>query len=99
MHTEKRQFIDKKKTCQCRKLQLVATKVPPVRVSDSGRMKIIILNVIGLLCDIRSLRDKREWGNDLVIHYVTDLNEEKKTNCDKFLSMLCSYFDVGICRP
>ena len=37
-----------------------AAKVPPVRVSDSGRRKIIVLNVVDLHCDIRPLYDRRE---------------------------------------
>jgi hypothetical protein len=75
-----------------------AAKLPPVRVSDSGRRKIVVLNVVGLLCDLRPLHDRRDWGKDLVIHYAYDLNVKikKRTNCDKFLSMLCSHFDVGI---
>jgi hypothetical protein len=78
-----------------------AAKLPPVRVSDSGRRKIVVLNVVGLLCDLRPLHDRRDWGKDLVIHYVYDLNVKikKRTNCDKFLLMLCSHFDVGIWSP
>lgn len=76
-------------------------KVPLVRVSDTARRKIIVLNVVGLLCDIRALHDRREWGPDLVVHYEKDLNVKikKRSNCDSFLSMLCSHFDVGIWSP
>ncbi len=78
-----------------------AAKVPPVRVSDSGRKKIIVLNVVGLLCDIRPLHDRREWGPDLVIRHVSEFNVKiiKRANCDMFLSMLSSKFDVGIWSP
>jgi hypothetical protein len=70
-------------------------------MSNSGRRKIIVLNVVGLLCDIRPLYDRREWGPDLVIHYVKDLNVKIKniTNYDMFLSMLYFDFDVGIWLP
>jgi hypothetical protein len=33
-------------------------KFPSVRVSDSLRRKIVVLNVVGLLCDIRPLHDR-----------------------------------------
>ena len=64
-------------------------------------MKIIVMNVVGLLCDIRPLYDRRNWGKDLVILYAIDLNIKikKRTNCDKLLSMLCAHFDVGIWSP
>jgi len=70
-------------------------------MSNSGRRKIIVLNIVGLLCDIRPLYDRREWGPDLVIHYVKDLNVKIKniTNYDMFLSMLYFDFDVGIWLP
>ena len=49
--------VDKRieKTCnpQKKKKPLVAVKVPLVRVSDNGHRKIIVLNLLGLLCDIR----------------------------------------------
>lgn len=64
----------KQKAANASKLQPLAAKVPPVRVSDSGRRKIIVLNVVGLLYDIRPLHDRREWGLNLVIHHVKDLN-------------------------
>ena len=35
-----------------------------------------MLNVLGLLCDIRPLHDKREWGPDLMMHHIKDLNVE-----------------------
>lgn len=91
----------KKKAGNAPKTQPLAAKVPSVRVSDSGRRKIIVLNVVGLLCDIRPLHDRREWGPDLVIHHAKDLNVKikKRTDCDKFLSMLFSNFDVGIWSP
>ena len=74
---------------------------PVVRVSNSARTKIIVLNVVGLLCDIRPLHDRREWGTDLVVHYESDLNVKikKRTDCGQFLTMLCSSFDVGIWSP
>ena len=91
----------KKKVANAPKIQPIAAKVPSVRVSDSGRRKIIVLNVVGLLCDIRPLHDRREWGPDLTIHHAKDLNVKikKRTDCDKFLSMLFSNFDVGIWSP
>ena len=91
----------KQKAANAPKLQPLAAKVPPVRVSDSGRRKIIVLNVVGLLCDIRPLHDRREWGPNLVIHHVKDLNVKIKKRFDfgKFLSILCSNFDVGIRLP
>jgi hypothetical protein len=46
-----------KKLANAAKFQLVAAKVPAVKVSDSDRRNIIVLNVVGLLCDIRSLHD------------------------------------------
>jgi hypothetical protein len=75
----------KKKVAPAAKPPPVAAKVPPVRVSDSGRRKIVVMNVVGLLCDIRPLHDRRDWEKDLVIHYATDLNVKikKRTNCDK----------------
>lgn len=60
------------------KFQPVATNVSPVRVSDSGRRKIIVFNVVGLLCNIRPLHDMREWGLDLVVHHVRTFNVNKK---------------------
>jgi hypothetical protein len=74
---------------------------PVVRVSDSSRRKIVVLNVVGLLCDIRPLHDRRDWGADLVVHYDSDFNVKikKRTNCGLFLSMLCASFDVGIWSP
>ena len=88
----------KKKAANAPKIQPLAAKVPSVRVSDSGRRKIKVLNVVELLCDIRPLHDRREWGPDLVIHHAKDLNVKikKRTDCDKFLSILFSNFDVGI---
>jgi hypothetical protein len=50
----------KKKPVNAVKLQPVAAKIPSVRVSNSGRRKIIVMNVVGLLCDIRHLHDRRE---------------------------------------
>ena len=70
-------------------------------MSDSGRTKIIVLNVVGFFYDIRPLHNRREWGPDLVIHHVKDLNVKIKkiTDCGKFLSMLCSNFDGGRWSP
>jgi hypothetical protein len=64
----------KKKVAPAAKLPPVVAKVPPVIVSDSGRRKIVVMNVVGLLCDIRPLHDGLDWGKDLVIHYAIDLN-------------------------
>ena len=91
----------KKKAAPVAKLPPVAAKVPPIRMSNSGHRKIVVMNVVGFLCDIRPLHDRQDWGKDLVIHYATDLNVKikKQTNCDKFLSMLCAHFDVGIWSP
>ena len=50
----------KKKAAPASKLPPVAAKVPPVRVSDSSRRKIVVMNVVGLLCAIRPLHDRRE---------------------------------------
>ena len=61
-----------------KKKPLVAAKVPPVKVYDNGRRKIIVLNVLALLCDITRLHDRREWRPDLVIHHNRDLNVKKK---------------------
>ena len=36
-------------------------KFPLVKVSDNLRRKVIVLNVVGLLRDIRPLHDRREW--------------------------------------
>ena len=55
-----------------------AAKVPPVRVSNSDRRNIIVLNVVGLLCNIISLHDRREWGPNLVIHHNSDFNVKIK---------------------
>ena len=76
-------------------------KFPSVTVSDSLRRKIVVLNVVGLLCDIRPLHDRREWGADVVVHYENDLNVKikKRTDCGRFLTMLCSNFYVGIWSP
>ena len=63
----------KKKAAPAGILLPVAAKVPLVRVSDSGRRKIVMMNVVGLLCDIRLLHDRRNWGKDLMIHYATNL--------------------------
>ena len=76
-------------------------KFPPIRVSDNLRRKVIVLNVVGLLCDIKPLYDRREWGADLVVHYAQEhkVKIKKRANCGPFLTMLCSRFDVGIWSP
>ena len=76
-------------------------KFPPVRVSDNLHRKVIVLNVVGLLCDIRPLHDRREWGADLVVHYAQEhkVKIKKRADCGPFLTMLCSRFDVGIWSP
>ena len=38
---------------QNKKKPLVAMKLPPVRVSNNGRRKVIVLNVLDFLCDIK----------------------------------------------
>ena len=58
----------------------VAVKLHPVRVSDNGRRKIIVLNVLSLLCNIRELHNRREWGPDLMIHHDRDLRVKIKKN-------------------
>ena len=76
-------------------------KFPVVRVSNSSRKKIVVLNVVGLLCDIQPLHDKREWGADLVVLYDKDFNVKIKmrADCGQFLTSLCRSFDVGIWSP
>ena len=76
-------------------------KFPPVRVSDNLRRKVIVLNVVELLCDIRPLHDRQEWGADLVVQYAQEhkVKIKKRADCGPFLTMLCSHFDVGIWSP
>lgn len=76
-------------------------KCPPVRICDDLRRKVIVLNVVGLLCDIRPLHDRQEWGADLLVHYDQDhkVKIKKRADCGPFLSMLRSRFDVGIWSP
>lgn len=76
-------------------------KFPPVRVSEDLRRKVLVLNVVGLLCDIRPLHDRREWGLDLVVHYDQDhkVKIKKRANCGPFLTALFRRFDVGIWSP
>lgn len=59
------------------------------------------MNVVGLVCDIRGLRDRREWGADLVVLYERDFNVKIKMRADygQFLTSLCSHFDVGNWSP
>jgi hypothetical protein len=76
-------------------------KFPPITLSNDSRKKVIILNVIGLLCDIRPLHDRREWGVDVAIYYAQDqkVKIKKRTGCGPFLTMLCTHFEVGIWSP
>lgn len=67
-----------KKPLVVAKLHSVAAKLLLIRMSDNGRRKIIVLNVLGLLYDIRELHNRREWGADLVIYYDRDLNVKIK---------------------
>ena len=68
---------------------------------DNLHRKVIFLNVVGLLCDIRPLHNRREWGADLVVHYAQKykVKIKKRADCGPFLTMLCSRFDVGIWSP
>ncbi len=77
------------------------TKYPAVMVSDNLKRKVIVLNVVGVLCDIRPLHDRHEWGLDLVVHYDQDhkVKIKKRADCGPFLTTLCSHFDVGIWSP
>lgn len=99
--TKRRQSTEEAEGSQCSEAPAISCEGPLVRVSDSGRTKIIVLNVVGFFYDIRPLHNRREWGPDLVIHHVKDLNVKIKkiTDCGKFLSMLCSNFDGGRWSP
>jgi len=76
-------------------------KFPPITLSNDSRKKVIILNVVGLLCDIRPLHDRREWGADVAIYYAQDqkVKIKKRTDCGPFFTMLCTHFEVGIWSP
>ena len=77
------------------------SKYPAVEVSDDLKRKVIVLNVVGLLVDIRPLHDRGDWGKDLPVHYDHDqrVKIKKRAGCGPFLTMLTRHFDVGIWSP
>jgi hypothetical protein len=70
-------------------------KFPTVRVSDIAQREIIVLNIIGLFCNIRTLHIRQEYEPDIVVHYERDLNVriKKKTNCCMFF---CPYYILAL---
>lgn len=74
--TKSMQWRGWSKTCNPlkKKVSSSGVKFPTVRVSDIARRKIIVLNIIGLFCDIQTLHNRREWGPYLMVHYERDLN-------------------------
>jgi hypothetical protein len=77
------------------------SKFPAVTVSESLKTKVIVLNVVGLLCDIRPMHDRNNWGPSNVVQLDHDhkVKIKKRADCGPFLSMLCKHFDVGIWSP
>lgn len=83
-----------------KKKSLESLKFPPVRISDDSRRMVLVLNVVGLLCDIEPLHDNWEWRLEDTIDYEREFKVKiKRVACGVFLTMLHSRFDVEIWAP